>query len=124
MPVLGLGTWQLTGEEAVGGVQHALDLGYRLIDTAVDYENQGQIGEALRDNPVGRDDVSWSARSRRTRHLRRHRRAARGVGVERLDLCLIHRPPEVFDFELSGTERRRSAGWNEHYSSLAGLQYI
>ena len=94
MPVLGLGTWQLTGEEAVGGVQHALDLGYRLIDTAVDYENQGQIGEALRDNPVGRDDVflvskveededTYAATGERLEEL----------GVERLDLCLIHRPP-------------------------------
>jgi diketogulonate reductase-like aldo/keto reductase len=125
MPVLGLGTWQLTGGQAVGGVQHALDLGYRLIDTAVDYENQGQIGEALRDNPVGRDDVflvskveededTYAATGERLEQL----------GVERLDLCLIHRPPGVFDFELSETEMEALGQLNEHYASLAGLQYI
>ncbi len=48
MPVLGLGTWQLTGEEARSGVEHALEIGYRMIDTADDYENQAQVGDALR----------------------------------------------------------------------------
>jgi 2,5-diketo-D-gluconate reductase A len=94
MPVVGLGTWQLTGEEAFSGVQHALALGYRLVDTAVDYGNQEQIGEALRDSPVGRDDVflvskveededTHAATAERVEQLR----------VDRLDLCLIHRPP-------------------------------
>ena len=38
------------------------------------------------------------------------------------DLCLIHRPPEVFDFELSETEMGALGQLNEHYSSLAGLR--
>jgi 2,5-diketo-D-gluconate reductase A len=94
MPVLGLGTWQLTGDDAVQGTRHALELGYRLIDTAVDYENQEQIGEGLRASDIDREDVflvskveededTYAATGERVEQL----------GIEQLDLCLIHRPP-------------------------------
>ncbi|MFW6039909.1 MAG: aldo/keto reductase, partial [Gemmatimonadota bacterium] len=46
MPVIGLGTWELTRDTA-GSVEHALRIGYRMVDTAVDYGSQPGIGEAL-----------------------------------------------------------------------------
>ena len=94
MPALGLGTWQLTGGAARSGVEHALELGYRLIDTSGDYGNQPEIGEALRSSPVGRDEVflvtkieededAYSSAQEKLAEL----------GVEQVDLLLIHRPP-------------------------------
>ncbi len=94
MPVLGLGTWQLTGEDAVEGTKHGLELGYRLIDTAVDYANQEQIGEGLRACEVDRDDVFLVSKVEEDEdaHAATRERVEQ-LGVDRLDLCLIHRPP-------------------------------
>jgi 2,5-diketo-D-gluconate reductase A len=94
MPVIGLGTWQLTGEGALEGTKHALELGYRLIDTAVDYENQEQIGETLRSSDINRDDIfliSKVEEDEDTRAATAER--VEQLGMDRLDLCLIHRPP-------------------------------
>jgi 2,5-diketo-D-gluconate reductase A len=94
MPVLGLGTWQLTGEEAVDGTRHALELGYRLIDTALDYDNQEQIGEGLRACDIDRDEVFLVSKVEEDEdaHAATGERVEQ-LGVDRLDLCLIHRPP-------------------------------
>jgi 2,5-diketo-D-gluconate reductase A len=56
MPVMGLGTWQLTDDTA-GAVSHALDTGYRMVDTSGDYGTQPGVGEAIRESAVARDDV-------------------------------------------------------------------
>ena len=94
MPVIGLGTWQLTEEDAVEGTRHALELGYRLIDTAVDYENQEQIGEALRASDINRDDVFLTSKVEEDEDARAATaERVEHLGVDRLDLCLIHRPP-------------------------------
>jgi diketogulonate reductase-like aldo/keto reductase len=94
MPVLGLGTWQLTGEAAAEGVRHALEVGYRLVDTADDYHNQRQIGEALRSAEVGRDDVFLVSKIEEEEDAyAATRERIDDLGIERLDLCLIHRPP-------------------------------
>jgi diketogulonate reductase-like aldo/keto reductase len=58
MPMLGLGVWQApNGPERVNAVRRALDLGYRHIDTAQAYGNEGSVGRALRDSGVPRDEV-------------------------------------------------------------------
>jgi 2,5-diketo-D-gluconate reductase A len=56
MPVMGLGSWQLTHDTA-GTVQAALEMGYRMIDTSGDYGTQPDIGQALRRADIDRDDV-------------------------------------------------------------------
>lgn len=92
--MLGLGTWQLTGNAAAEGVRHALEIGYRLVDTADDYRNQPEIGEALRSAPVERDEVFVV--SKVEEHEDAHaatRERLEELGLEQLDLCLIHRPP-------------------------------
>ncbi len=53
MPLLGFGTWMATGDDA----RRALDAGYRHIDTATFYRNEDQIGRALRDSGLPRDEV-------------------------------------------------------------------
>ena len=94
MPVLGLGTWQLTGPAATDGVSHALEIGYRLIDTSGDYGNQPQIGGALRSSPVDRDELFLVSKVEEDEEsFESARGKAEELGVEHLDLCLLHRPP-------------------------------
>jgi 2,5-diketo-D-gluconate reductase A len=94
MPVIGLGTWQLNGGTAAGDVRHALAIGYRLIDTAVDYGTQAQIGEALRSGPVRRDEVFLASKVEEDEGgYAATVQRVQEIGVDRLDLCLIHRPP-------------------------------
>ncbi len=57
MPLLGFGTWQLTGSQAYDAVRTALDVGYRHIDTATIYRNEEEVGRALADSGVPRDQV-------------------------------------------------------------------
>ena len=47
LPVIGFGTYELTGAEGVTAMRHALDAGYRMLDTAVNYRNEEAVGEAL-----------------------------------------------------------------------------
>jgi 2,5-diketo-D-gluconate reductase A len=93
MPVLGLGTWQLTKDTA-GTVVEALRLGYRLIDTSGDYGTQPAIGEAIQASEVPRDEIVFVTKVEEDEDA--HAAARRNVeeaGLEHADLILIHRPP-------------------------------
>jgi 2,5-diketo-D-gluconate reductase A len=94
MPVLGLGTWELTKDTAEA-VQSALDIGYRMIDTSGDYGSQPGIAEGLRRASIPRDDIFIVTKIEETENA--YESAKRNVGelgLENADLILIHRPPE------------------------------
>jgi diketogulonate reductase-like aldo/keto reductase len=57
LPVIGLGTYTLKGNEGASAIQHAMDMGYRLIDSAYNYENEGTVGEAVRRSSVPREEL-------------------------------------------------------------------
>ncbi len=57
MSPIGFGTWSLRGKQCVDSVRCALDCGYRLIDTASFYENETQVGQAIRDCGINREDI-------------------------------------------------------------------
>jgi diketogulonate reductase-like aldo/keto reductase len=57
LPVIGLGTYTLKGNEGANAIQSAIDSGYRLIDSAYNYENEGTVGAALRRSSVPRDQL-------------------------------------------------------------------
>src|SRR3954453_6777575 len=57
MPLLGFGTWQITGRDAVRATAVALETGYRHLDTATVYGNEREVGRALADSGVPRADV-------------------------------------------------------------------
>src|SRR6478735_6362359 len=57
MPLLGFGTWQITGDPCYDAVRVALDVGYRHLDTAMVYRNEEEVGRALADSGVPREDV-------------------------------------------------------------------
>src|SRR3954470_2317383 len=57
LPVIGLGTYTLKGNEGANAIQSAIDIGYRLIDSAYNYENEGTVGEAVRRSSVSREQL-------------------------------------------------------------------
>ena len=101
VPKLGFGTWELTGDDARDGVRDALQLGYRHIDTARIYGNEMQVGEGIRESGVPREEVWLTSKvwidAARAGDLRRSaEQQLTDLGVERLDLLLLHWPaPKV-----------------------------
>lgn len=57
IPSFGLGTFRLTGQTVINSVRHALDLGYRAIDTAQIYNNEADIGQAIAESGIARDQL-------------------------------------------------------------------
>ena len=96
MPLLGLGTWQMRGREAYDAVLHALRVGYRHIDTATAYRNEADIGRAIRDSGVPREDIFLTTKlppDRTGRELSTIERSLADLGTEFVDLWLVHWPP-------------------------------
>jgi diketogulonate reductase-like aldo/keto reductase len=96
MPLVGLGTWQATGRRAYDAVRRALDVGYRHVDTATMYRNEREVGQALRDSDVPRDEVFITTKLPSGNAGRERETIAaslEALGVDRLDLWLVHWPP-------------------------------
>jgi 2,5-diketo-D-gluconate reductase A len=96
MPLLGFGTWQLSGKRGYEAVRHALDVGYRHLDTATIYENEEEVGRAVRDSGVPREEVFITTKlppGRAGRERRTIDASLRALGTEYVDLWLIHWPP-------------------------------
>src|SRR4051794_17550938 len=97
MPRLGLGTWPMHEREAERAVAEALAMGYRLVDTAHAYGNEAGVGRGLRASGVPRADVFVTTKLDAGWHgIEGAREAwdmsARALGVEWIDLMLIHWP--------------------------------
>ncbi|MET7282851.1 aldo/keto reductase [Kribbella sp. NPDC005582] len=95
MPRVGLGTWPMDDAEAERTVGHALELGYRLIDTAENYRNETGVGRALRQGP--RAEVFVTSKFNKRWHSvdgvrTAFEASAEKLGVDYLDLLLIHWP--------------------------------
>lgn len=102
LPAIGFGTYPLKGEEGVTATLAALEAGYRLIDTAVNYENEREVGEALRRSGLPRDEVQVTSKLPGRHHA--HDDAVASVhasldrlGLDHLDLHLIHWPNPSVD---------------------------
>ena len=100
MPVLGLGTWPMTDDEAEAAVAEALRCGYRLVDTAYAYRNEAGVGRGLRASGVPRDEVFVTSKFNREWHsvngvAETFRASVQRLGVDYLDLLLIHWPNPV-----------------------------
>jgi 2,5-diketo-D-gluconate reductase B len=104
IPVLGYGTYPLTGAECRDGVAMALDLGIRHIDTAQLYDNEKDVGQAIAKSGLRRDEIYLVTKVARDNLGRRHfmhsvEESLDKLGVEQVDLLLIHWPPAESDFE-------------------------
>jgi diketogulonate reductase-like aldo/keto reductase len=96
MPMVGFGTWQLQGQTAYQAVRHALQAGYRHIDTATMYRNEDQVGRALADSGVARDDVFITTKlppGNAGRVRATLDESLKALGTDHVDLWLIHWPP-------------------------------
>jgi len=96
MPLIGFGTWKLRGHEARTAVLAALKTGYRHLDTATMYGNEAEVGHALHDSGLSRDQVFVTTKIRpadagRARSVLNA--SLRALDTEYLDLWLVHWPP-------------------------------
>ena len=100
MPVFGLGTYQTRpGKETKDAVLYALEIGYRLIDTAAMYENEKEVGEAVRQSGIPREEIFvttklWNADHGYNRAVTAFEQSLRKLGLSYIDLYLIHFPVE------------------------------
>ncbi|MFF0732080.1 aldo/keto reductase [Streptomyces chartreusis] len=103
MPALGLGVFQTPPDETRAAVTAALDLGYRHIDTAAAYGNEREVGQAIRDSAVPRDDLFietkiWISDYGYDETLHGFAKSAAKLGVDRIDLLILHQAlPSDFD---------------------------
>ena len=114
MPMLGLGVWQVpNGAATVSAVRWALDLGYRHIDTAQAYGNEESVGQALRDSGVPRGEVFITTKFYPGRNdpVAEARQSLRRLGVEQVDLYLVHWPQGGASWAWPGMERARELGY-------------
>lgn len=96
MPLLGFGTWQLSGDAAYEAVREALEAGYRHLDTATMYGNEAEVGRALADSGVPRDEVFVTTKlppERAGRERATLDASLAALGLDAVDLWLIHWPP-------------------------------
>ncbi len=111
VPSLGLGTWRLSGEECIKAVERALTLGYRHIDTAQMYANEGEVGRGIRNSGVDRGEVFLVTKVRTSNFsyddvIRSTRESLKKLQTEYVDLLLMHWPnPSVPLEETLGAMR-------------------
>jgi diketogulonate reductase-like aldo/keto reductase len=114
IPLLGLGVWQVPdGRECEDAVRWALEAGYRHIDTAQAYGNERSVGRALRDSGVAREDVFITTKfhpGRRDPEAEVQRSLER-LGVDAVDLYIIHWPQGGPTWAWEGMQRARERGY-------------
>jgi 2,5-diketo-D-gluconate reductase A len=114
LPMLGLGVWQTSkGPECVNAVRWALELGYRHIDTAQAYGNEESVGQALRESGVPREDVFVTTKFYPARKdpAAMAERSLKRLGIDYVDLYLIHWPRGGPTWAWPGMERARERGY-------------
>jgi diketogulonate reductase-like aldo/keto reductase len=97
LPAIGFGTYPLDGQEAIDAVVSAIEAGYRLIDTAVNYGNEAAVGEGIRRSGVPREEIRVTSKIPGRHHahddaLASVRASVEALGLDYVDLHLIHWP--------------------------------
>jgi 2,5-diketo-D-gluconate reductase A len=98
IPLIGLGTWPMTGSECTEAVSTALEAGYRHLDTAENYRNEDAVGRAVVESGIDRDEVFVTSKFNREWHggvdsVRAALEAGlERAGLDRFDLYLVHWP--------------------------------
>lgn len=97
MPLIGLGTWPMLGEECTAAVATAIDAGYRLLDTAENYENEAAVGAGVAQSSVSREEVFVTTKFNQEWHGRELvgeflEGSLERMGLDYVDLLLVHWP--------------------------------
>jgi diketogulonate reductase-like aldo/keto reductase len=102
MPQLGFGVWQVKDDQASAAVSKALEVGYTSIDTAMIYKNENGVGKAIKESSVPRDELFittkvWNSDQGYENTLRAFDESLERLGLDYVDLYLIHWPTPQFD---------------------------
>jgi 2,5-diketo-D-gluconate reductase B len=105
VPQMGYGTWNRPGDEAYNGVLWALEAGCRHIDTAQGYQNEAEVGRAIADSGVPRSEIFLTTKVAPENYgkgevMRTSRESLDKLGVERVDLLLLHWPSPHNEYPL------------------------
>lgn len=105
VPVIGLGTYKLNGNAGVNAITSAIDIGYRLIDTAYNYENEGTVGEAVRRSSVPREELRITSKLPGRYHeydkaVTTIQESLYRANLDYYDLYLIHWPNPIQDIYM------------------------
>jgi 2,5-diketo-D-gluconate reductase A len=97
IPAIGFGTYNLRGEDGIASIVSALQAGYRLLDTALNYNNEVEVGEAIRRSGINRDEIMVTTKLPGRHHgfdetLASFEESRGHLGVDYVDLYLIHWP--------------------------------
>lgn len=97
LPVIGFGTYPLHGEDGIAAMTSALEAGYRLLDSAVNYENEEEVGEALRRSGIPREQVQITTKIPGRHHAYSEtivslEDSLRRMQLDYLDVAMIHWP--------------------------------
>jgi 2,5-diketo-D-gluconate reductase A len=114
IPTLGLGVWQVpNGPECVNAVRWALDAGYRHIDTAQAYGNEESVGQALRESGVAREEVFLTTKFYPARRdpAAEAEQSLRRLGVDQIDLYIVHWPQGGPTWAWPGMEEAQQRGY-------------
>lgn len=104
LPKIGLGTWSLQGDVCVDAVSNALEVGYRLIDTAAFYGNEREVGKAVRESGISSKDIVVTTKIWHTELQPDAMKRSLEISLENLqtdyvDLVLMHWPPKDLRIE-------------------------
>ncbi|MBD3313796.1 aldo/keto reductase [Candidatus Woesearchaeota archaeon] len=104
IPLIGLGTWQMTGQECVETIKKAIDIGYIHIDTAEAYRNQKEIGRALKESGADRSKLFitskvWLENLKHDDVIEACEQTLSDLGTDYLDLYLVHWPNKSIHME-------------------------
>lgn len=139
MPILGYGVYQTPPEDTERAVSDALSLGYRLIDTAASYGNEEGVGRAIRESGIKREDIFLTTKLWVQDHgydntLKAFDFSCKKLGVDYLDLYLIHKPYGDYHGSWRAMERLYREGriraigvtsfWNERLGDLIASHEI
>jgi len=102
LPAIGFGTYPMTGDEGVAAIRSAIENGYRLLDTAVNYRNETEVGEAIRQSGVPREQLQIASKIPGRDHgyddaIASVHGSLERLGLDYLDLHLVHWPNPSVD---------------------------
>lgn len=102
MPQLGFGVYKVTNEEIKDAVTHALNAGYRSIDTAQFYDNEAGVGEAIKESGIPREEIFVTTKVWNTHHgydkaLEAFEQSLTLLNLDYIDLYLVHWPMPKYD---------------------------
>ena len=139
MPKLGYGVYQTAPNDTERAVSDALEIGYRLIDTAAAYDNEQGVGAAIRQSGIPREDLFvttklWVQDHGYDNTLRAFDTSMKKLGLDYLDLCLIHKPYGDYYGAWRAMEKLYKEGriraigvtsfWNERLADLANMNEV